>query len=64
MKHVAVVFSLLVSNGCAAAIKLPGTQDSTVEIVRVLANTQAQSIKALTDALVRAQVTSCPVEVK
>ena len=46
--------------GCAATYRTIGMKEPSVEIVRALAAAQTSAIKALTDALTRAQATACP----
>lgn len=61
MKKTIAFLALVGLSGCAYSARTVGMQDPSVEIVRTLAAAQAQSIKSLTDALVRAQATSCVV---
>ena len=61
MKYTIILAALL--TGCSATLRLPGMQDPQVEVVRALSAAQVASVKALTDALLKAQATACPVEV-
>jgi hypothetical protein len=56
MKKLAVFTIALMVSGCGELI-----HNQTVEIVRVLAAAEQANVKALTDALVKAQATSCAV---
>ena len=60
MKRLAI-FALAMCTGCAYSGRTVGMQDPSVEIVRTLAAAQAQSIRALTEALAAAQKTACEV---
>jgi hypothetical protein len=53
---------ILLSGGCA--IRTMGMHDPASDSVQTLARAQVDIIKALTDALARAQSTACPVPVE
>lgn len=58
MRPLAVVLAVLMA-GCA--LKLPGTQDPTVEVARIIAAAQTEAIKAITAAMSKADAGACEV---
>ena len=46
---------------CAGSFRTVGMHDQVIDVVQALAQTQAATIKSLTEALSRAAALSCPV---
>lgn len=53
MRRALALSLLLPLAGCSASLKLPGTRDQVVEIVRLMAEAQTRSVDAITAALTR-----------
>ncbi len=60
LKRATAILALLSLPGCA--LKLPGTQDPTVEVARIIAAAQTEAIKAITAAMSKADASACAVE--
>ena len=60
MRRTLAILALLSLYGCA--LKLPGTQDPTVEVARIIAAAQTEAIRAITAAMSKADAAACAVE--
>jgi len=59
MKKNVVVLAALVAGGCAWQARTVGMRDPVIEIVKAMTEAQTASIRAITEALSRAQATAC-----
>ena len=61
MRRTLAILALLSLYGCGA-VRIPGTQDPTVEVARIIAAAQTEAIKAITAAMSKADAAACAVE--